>query len=54
MLSLCNTGKNRILRHVSLVLEGPNSQVLTFDPEGVKPYVLHKTCQKTHYLSENA
>ena len=29
-------------------------QVITFDPEGVRAYVLHKTCQETPDLSEYA
>jgi len=29
-------------------------QVITFDPEGVRADVLHKTCQETPDLAENA
>jgi hypothetical protein len=29
-------------------------QVITFDPEGVRAYVLHKTCQETPDLAEYA
>jgi hypothetical protein len=28
-------------------------QVITFDPEGVRADVLHKTCQETPVLAEN-
>ena len=27
-------------------------QAITFDPEGVRPYVLHKNCQKSPDLAE--